>query len=226
MKPITFGMSPTRSLGQHVVVRRHGFTLPKSRERHRAFTLIELLIVITIIAVLLGLLFPAFQGVQDRARKTQAKNDLAQIITAVNAFYTEFGTYPSLFAPEMTFDAKNGNDTDKLFNELRGNQYAALNTRQISFVSFPSVKDDNQPKGGFASNGRLYDPWGTQYVVRLDTDYDNKISNPYSKNAGATPQIDAGVIAWSFGPDAKSQSTSAQVDKKSGTNADDVLSWQ
>ena len=214
-------MSQPRSLGRPALALNPAVIRPPD-----AFTLIELLIVITIIAVLLGLLFPVFQGVQDRARKVQAKNDLAQIVTAVNAFYTDFGTYPSLFSPEMTFDGKNGNDNDKLFNELRGNQFATLNTRQISFISLPAVKDTNAPKGGFNTNGRLYDPWGIQYVVRLDTDYDNKVTNPYSKNAGITPQLDAGVLAWSFGPDGKSQSTSAQIDKKSGTNSDDVLSWQ
>ena len=67
-----------------------------------AFTLIELLVVITIIVVLLGLLFPAFQGVQNQARKTQAKNDLTQIVTAVNAFYTEYGKYPLPAADQET----------------------------------------------------------------------------------------------------------------------------
>ncbi len=60
----------------------------------RAFTLIELLVVITVIAILMGLLFPAFRGVQDQAKRTQAKNDLTQIVTAVNAYYTEYGKYP------------------------------------------------------------------------------------------------------------------------------------
>ena len=55
---------------------------------NEAFTLIELLVVITIIVILMGLLFPAFRGVQDQAKKTQSKNDLAQIVTSVNAFYT------------------------------------------------------------------------------------------------------------------------------------------
>ena len=59
-----------------------------------AFTLIELLVVIAIIAILIGLFFPAFSAVQNQARKTQAKNDLTQIVTAVNAFYTEYGKYP------------------------------------------------------------------------------------------------------------------------------------
>ena len=52
------------------------------------FTLIELLVVIAIIAILIGLLFPAFRAVQDQAKRTQAKNDLTQIVNAVNAYYT------------------------------------------------------------------------------------------------------------------------------------------
>src|SRR5688572_15449697 len=60
-----------------------------------AFTLIELLVVIVAVAVLMGLAFPVFQGVQNQAKKTQARNDLIQIVTAVNAFYTEYGRYPS-----------------------------------------------------------------------------------------------------------------------------------
>jgi hypothetical protein len=36
--------------------------------------------------------------VQDQAKRTQAKNDLTQIVTAVNAFYTEYGKYPLVTA--------------------------------------------------------------------------------------------------------------------------------
>src|SRR3954465_3753031 len=62
--------------------------------RESAFTLIELLVVIVIIGVLAGLSFPVYQSVQNSAKKTQAKNDVTQIVTAVNAFYTEYGKYP------------------------------------------------------------------------------------------------------------------------------------
>src|SRR6184192_3423689 len=79
----------------------------------KAFTLIELLVVIAIIAVLLGLTFPAFQGVLERAKKVQAKNDLTQIVTAVNAFYTEYGKYPL-----VTDDTPIANTAD-LFYTLR-----------------------------------------------------------------------------------------------------------
>src|SRR6266849_9756165 len=82
----------------------------QARTKRNAFTLIELLVVIAIIIILAGLLFPAFQGVQQQARKTQAKNDLTQIVTAVNAFYTEYGKYPlvtadTIYGPEGTSGA-------------------------------------------------------------------------------------------------------------------------
>src|SRR2546428_6644068 len=81
-----------------------------------AFTLIELLVVITIIVILMGLLFPAFRGVQDQAKKTQAKNDLTQIVTAVNAFYTEYGRYPTNANADVTFGS-GGTTNDTLFSE-------------------------------------------------------------------------------------------------------------
>src|SRR5205814_6419295 len=75
----------------------HRNALQRSHQA-RAFTLIELLVVIAIIAILIGLLFPAFRAVQDQAKRTQAKNDLTQIVTAVNAYYTEYGKYPLVAA--------------------------------------------------------------------------------------------------------------------------------
>src|SRR5213082_448269 len=79
--------------------------LMTKEDRKAAFTLAELLLVIVIIVILAGLTFPAFQGVLERAKKVQAKNDLTQIVTAVNAFYTEYGKYPVTVPPSNTTDA-------------------------------------------------------------------------------------------------------------------------
>jgi hypothetical protein len=51
-------------------------------------------VVILIIVILMGFIFTAGQNVLDRSRKVQAKNDETQIVTAVNAYYTEYGKYP------------------------------------------------------------------------------------------------------------------------------------
>jgi prepilin-type N-terminal cleavage/methylation domain-containing protein len=212
--------------------------MQKSSRKTGAFTLIELLVVIAIIAILIGLLFPAFSAVQNQAKRTQAKNDLTQIVTAVNAFYTEYGKYP--LAAGITADTTFGpggipatNET--LFTELRGCTAAAgscpaaavINTRQIAFISPPDVKDAANPRSGIgtaAGNlGQYFDPWGSNYVIRIDGNYDNQVANPYAANAGANP-LRIGVIAWSLGKDQLGGVGSA--DKNAGTAADDVISWQ
>jgi prepilin-type N-terminal cleavage/methylation domain-containing protein len=201
----------------------------QQRRDERGFTLIELLVVIAIIAILIGLLFPAFSAVQNQAKRTQAKNDLTQIVTAVNAYYTEYGKYPRTPTTpgDITYGATATNE--QLFNELRS-VTAIQNPRGIVFLSPPDVKDVNNPRAGISSApapaGQYFDPWGKPYMIRIDTDYDNQVSNPYSQNAGSAPLLQSGVIAWSFGKDALSQSTMPPVDKNVGTNKDDVISWQ
>ena len=189
--------------------------------RAGGFTLIELLIVIGIIAILIGLLFPAFKGVQDQARRTQAKNDLTQIVTAVNAFYTEYGRYPTTATTDAAATYGPGGSTTEnggLFSELRATS-TTLNTRQIVFISPPDAKDQNNPRSGIkTSTGGYYDPWGSEYAVALDADYNNQVANPYTSNAGATPNLQNGVIAWSLGKDGV-QGTDFKA-------SDDVISWQ
>jgi prepilin-type N-terminal cleavage/methylation domain len=203
-----------------------------------AFTLIELLVVIAIIAILVGLLFPAFKAVQNQARSTQAKNDLTQIVNAVNAFYTDYGRYPvAACAPvnDTTLGPGGSLTTNEtLFNELRGcpnpptgscQAAATINTRLIVFISPPDVKDSANPRSGIgtavANKGQYFGPWGNNYTVRIDCDYNNQVANPYSANAGANP-LQLGVIAWSLGADGAGGSG----DKNAGNASDDVISWQ
>jgi prepilin-type N-terminal cleavage/methylation domain-containing protein len=194
-----------------------------TKKRDGAFTLFELLVAIAIIAVLLGLVFPIFQGVLERAKKVQAKSDLTQIVTAVNAFYTEYGRYPlvSTVTTDTAATYGAGSSSSKaVFDELRGKS-TTLNTRQIVFISPAENTTQTSPKGKIGSDAQFYDPWGFAYAIRIDADYDNQVANPYtgSGGAGADP-IRQGVITWSVGKDG----TLGQSGKY--TSSDDVISWQ
>jgi prepilin-type N-terminal cleavage/methylation domain-containing protein len=211
-----------------------------------AFTLIELLVVIIMIAILAGLLFPALIGTQNQAKKMQAKNDLTQIVSAVNAFYTEYGKYPVNVPSSNTTDAYFGTGTtpsgetsygnnDVLIDVLSNNTgstnnsttVTTLNPRGIVFLNVPIAKNMTSPKSGVIPNGATvtaplrvgvwYDPWGSPYNVEIDTNYDNQLKNPYlAQNVGG-----AGSDPVLSGVIARSFGNDQQPGTKTGSNTGD-----
>lgn len=64
------------------------------RTSRSAFTLIEILVVLTILAVLIGLLFPVLGGATRTARIQEVKSDMEKLTSAITAFKLEFGVEP------------------------------------------------------------------------------------------------------------------------------------
>ena len=60
----------------------------------RAFTLIELLIVVAIIAILAAIAVPNFLEAQTRAKVSRVKNDMRTIATAMESYFVDSNTYP------------------------------------------------------------------------------------------------------------------------------------
>lgn len=72
----------------------------------RAFTLVELLIVVAIIAILAALAVPNFFEAQIRSKVARAKADLRSLACALEAYETDWNAYPPAMGNAMYFKLK------------------------------------------------------------------------------------------------------------------------
>jgi len=235
-----------------------------------AFTLVELLTVIAIIAILMGLLLPALQIARDLANKAKAKTEVVNTVAAVKQYYTEYGKYPlagvaqtgAVSSTDYVFGDANSastagtpNNNNLLYDILRNYPNGAQtrsegpsgvdgNPKQVIFFEGKlGIATSAMPRGGFAGSstggtgvlGCYYDPWGAQYAVSVDANYDNFVPVPYldfSAPSGSglsyPSAVNVGCAAWSIGKDGVVGSAISPGYYKSpaGIQSDDVISWQ
>jgi type II secretory pathway pseudopilin PulG len=92
-RTLRFTPSDQRSLTFRERGRPSGFTLRKPRERTSAFTLLELLIVIGIIALLLVLLAPAFTSIKSGTDATSAAYTIKGVLDTARTYAQANNTY-------------------------------------------------------------------------------------------------------------------------------------
>lgn len=185
---------------------------PKRLCRKQAFTLVELLVVLAIIAMLAGIAFPAFGAIMRKMKREQARQTAQSLVNAIKQYYAEYQRYPVPAGAE-------GSEMEALRSDeiLTGALLATdttMNPRRITFL--PDMKAVEQGRGpGLYMNGdqaTLVDPWGEQYYIHMDMDYDGKIENPNPETTAT--HIHQGVLIYSAGED-----------KDPGTWEDNVTTW-
>src|SRR5205807_9353962 len=69
----------------------------KKTRRHGAFTLVELLVVIGIIAVLIGILLPALNLAREQARQTQCAANLRSVGQGMAMYVASYQSFPASY---------------------------------------------------------------------------------------------------------------------------------
>jgi len=164
-----------------------------TRSSPTGFTLVELLVVISIVGLLAGLMSVAIPKAMEGGKKAKAKGELNAIVAAVKAYKQEYGRWPgsATATSDTTFQ---GTDSKSLLSALSGASNTSVeNPKSVRFLE------------GASTDGTMKDPWGMQYFVILDADESNSMTYQ-----GKT--ISISVLAVSFGKDKKQDATPSSGD--------------
>lgn len=95
------------------------------KTRRRGFSLIELLVVVTILGILAAVVVVNFAGATDTARQKAAAADIASYKSAVGIYHSSHGKYPDSLDVLSKPDPKYSNKAyiEKIQKDPWGNQY-------------------------------------------------------------------------------------------------------
>lgn len=188
--------------------------LPRSGTLRRisaAFTLLELLVVLTIIGILASLVMPAGNQVTLAMRKMQATKMATELRTAIMNYYSEYKRFPPLttgagveehFGDTKVTTTGESGLIAALLSVPEDQTAQKLNPRGISFMSSTTAKQKGQAGVWKEGDGyELYDPWGNYYFILFDSNMDNAIKAPSKVDGTFGDSVIAEVAVWSYGPD-------------------------
>lgn len=129
-----------------------------SPSRTKGFTLIEMLVTVTIIIILMGLSVGGFQFVTQKQANSQAEIQVKLLSNALEEYKLDNGNYPVAVAPATSVTS---NDLYKL---LYYNGANATPQEKIYVAQLDPVTDKQGWTVGTGAGVNIIDPWEAQYI--------------------------------------------------------------
>lgn len=196
------------------------------RSGKQAFTLIELMAVVTIIIILAGLVVGGLGFVNERQAKEKARVQIALLSKAIEEYKLDMGVYPGstvAYGGVLATSANDTNATKALYNALfmEGYTYTSANSTtdpgtRASKIYLADLDPRTSKQGWVTTTTNttptigltILDPWGQPYRYRVGT-------------AAMNPDFDL----WSIGKDGLTRTGTAAADMSHASVRDDIRNF-
>ncbi len=197
----------------------------------RAFTLVELLVVIGIMVILMSLIMGGVMLAKRSAQRAKAVSLLGAVASAIDQYRSNNSMYPESWkipaTPPADWTTAQGYSSwlqtlgsgdevfDKAFNGVAATAvsksvWEGINV-QLAYQLGSLVSDQ-------VKNGKMLDPWGNPLRYRPSKWYAYDAANTTVRIDGASPPGEDNYQLWSSGPDGKD-------DANPGEGGDDIPLW-
>ena len=191
------------------------------RSGQASFTLVELLVVISIIGMLAGIMVPTITKAMEAGKKAKVKGELTALVAACKAYSQEYGKLP-VDPSDIGKSGYNLGSFGGAGDTANYKKFIQMLCGDSSIVFSGQIMN---PKGvrfleGAKTDGTFQDPWGNQYCVKMDTNESGGLE--YYGSSGNQENIRVTVITVSLGKN----KTQDNPDKNVAPKGDDVFSWR
>lgn len=194
----------------------------------QAFTLIEMLIVISVISVLLGLLYGSLERARTFSRRAIAYTEVKNIEAAFKQYYAHYHTWPptnlTTDKPQITgqddgflIDSAIANLLEGKISDSTDNAIKSANPDRIPFIEFARKNSLGVPVNPFRLNTSTET---RQYKVAFDLDNDSKIE--FNEITNTT--VYASIVVWTVIP-GSTMASGNSVSSSSPVTTEILGSW-
>lgn len=153
--------------------------------RHvRAFTLVEILVVTTIIAILSTIVASQVIQIMDNANRAKTLALALELKQGIDGYMLDYHRFPldsppkgDADTPELLTDGSNP-IVDALLGVPMTSSGRDLNPTRHPYAQFKPAKKDRDGIVGTSIPRRFHDMWGRPFHILLDTNGDNQVKNP------------------------------------------------